>query len=232
MVIKKLKTEPKSTKKEPLIKESAFQKITRLREEKEAAEKKASEQKIIDDAKELERQYSILFPHLDKLADQLKEKKLNIFWAFPDRTGFKKYDLNFEQIQEMTRDEPEKYGNRHITEFKIMTTHRRKNLKRGDGTNPLVLIRISTRPIDKNGKFVTSDGWACVVAWDPIDFKVSKITFKLLDIMMRMSYQFHISAPSFTGLGFHILMKHFVYYDKKTGKKFGFEEALSPLAGL
>ena len=181
MVIKKLKPEikePKKTnKKEQLPKEDPLDKIRRIRREKEADEKADAKQKIIDDAKELERQYSIIFPHLDKFNDHLKEKQMYGFWIFPYKAGAKKYNVGHEEIQEIIDKDPQKYMEKHAVQILINPIHRKKNRMVGE---PLVVMRIVTFPIDKKGKLRGDKAWACVLGWVPKDFKITKISFRYL----------------------------------------------------
>lgn len=214
-----------STKKE----ESSFQKIRRLRKEKEAKEASDAKQKIIDDAKEQKRMEGIIFPYLDNLSESLKEKKSFTFWTFADRSGFKKLkDYNRKKIQEFLYKDPEKYAGRNIVEISIITFHRSKDNSKYSFKNMGIFlgVDISVNPIDKNGKMKDKGNFGGRFVWNAEDFKITKLSFKLLERVMEAVVNEHISFASITGTP----IKRFIPDLQKEG--YDLSDVLSPLAGV
>ena len=213
----------------PIKKESAFQKIVRERKEKEAKEASDAKQKIIDDAKEQKRMESIIFPYLDNLNEKLKEKNSFNFWIFPDRSGFKKMkNYNRKKMQEFLYKEPEKYANRNVVEISIITFHRSEDTSKYSFKNmgTFLGVDISVNPIDKNGKMKDKGTWGGRLVWNAEDFKITKMSFKLLEKITEIIVDDHTLFASLVGIPIKRLFPSF----KKQGYKF--DDVLSPLAGV
>jgi hypothetical protein len=130
---------------------------------------------------------SSIINHLNDISKKLKEHKLFSFWYFPDQKGFKNKlnKMGYEDVEKMVKKDISNYKNRLITQIRICTMH-------GDTTGfaaqygVLLTASANTYKIEENGK-LTDIEYAIKIRWNEDDFKVSKLTFKLLERMMRIS---------------------------------------------
>jgi hypothetical protein len=216
-------------KESKVIEESSLHKRIRLRKEKEAKEALDAKQKIVYDALEQKRMESIIFPYLDSLREKLKEKNLYNFWTFPDRSGFKKIkDYNRQKMQNFVDKDTKKYADRNIVEISIITFHRSEDDSKYSFKNmgTFLGIDISVKPIDKNGKIKSRDTWGGRFVWNAEDFKTTKISFKLLEKIMKIVVDDRMSFASITGTPVTRLLTDL----KKNG--YNLDDVLSPLAGV
>ena len=59
--------------------------------------------------------------YFNKLKDKIKEKKLNEFWIFSDRTDFKPIKTTSEKsIKKMLKEKSQYYKNKHICNVKLI----------------------------------------------------------------------------------------------------------------
>jgi len=232
MVIKKV-----TIKKNPsLPKEDSYDKFIRIREEKEAAEKKAAQQKIIDDAEEKERAHSIIFPYLDSLDAQLDAKELEGFWVFPDRSGFKKLKIAHRtEMQKIIYKDVEKYKNRKVVDFIIKTYHREGSKMKHSFLNigTYLGVHMTVYAIDEDGKMGTGiNAWGCKYKWEVEDFKITKLSFKLLEKIMEPVVRKQKQCTSIVGTPLRNLLKDLKKLKDSNGKYYNFDDVLNPLAGL
>jgi len=231
MVLKKV-TEKKNPS---LPKESSFEKRFRISAEKEAEEKKAAKQKIIDDAEEKERAHSIIFPYLDSLMSQLETKDLENFWVFPDRAGFlKNKNLNFNQMQTLLYKDVEKYKNRKVIYFTITAYHRENSKMEYSFLNigTYLAVHMTVNVIDENGKMSDHKVWGCKYKWEVEDFKMTKLSFKLLERIMEPIARKQKTCTSLIGMPLRNLLKDLKKLKDIDGKYYNFDDLLNPLAGL
>lgn len=221
MVIKKLKTEPLA-KKEPLSKESVFQKITRLRVEKEADEKAAAKQKLIDDAKEKKRMESIVIPYIENLEKQLREKESHVFWTFPDRSGFKKIRTSHKELQKTIYEDIKKYADRKVLAVRVIPHNDSWSEKHGVYLN----CAVSVYNIDKKGRIIGDNKAGCLIGWKLEDFKISKFSFKLLERIIDPIEKKKYICNAVIGIPLAFVLKNL----EELG--YNFDDVLSPLAGV
>lgn len=207
--------------------ESAFQKVRRLRKEKEAKEAADAKQKIIDDDKEKKRMESIIEPYLENLKEKLTEKKSRGFYVFPDRSGFKKIKESNAYIEKLLQSDPKKYGGRNIAYFSIgiQEPPKKSDLLSFKRQGIHILVDVIIKPIDKNGKF-TKKEWGNRINWRNEDFKTTKLTFKLLESIMHPLVKLNYYSVNIMGES----ITTFIEDLEKLGYKF--DDVLAPLAGL
>ncbi len=221
-------TVEKNSKKENTKKLSGdelFTKMWREADEKEAREKKAVEQKKIDKKNERIRAEGIIIPYLDSLSDQLVEKNLFSFWAWPDRKGFKKINnTTYEKIRDMVKSNP-KYYDRLIAHIKLYTGHTNKYSK---AEREWLSVDISIFHIDEEGniKNKKDPSWGCHILWKDNDFKISKLSFRLIEELMRIVAAKQHTCESLAGFRLEKVVS-----DLKA-KKIDISEFLNPLAGM
>jgi hypothetical protein len=209
--------------------EDSLDKKIRLRKEKKTKEALDAKQKIVDDALEQKRMESIIFPYLDDLNKKLKEKNSHNFWTFPDRSGFKKMkDYNRKKIQKFMDKDPKKYADRNVVEISIITFHRSEDDSKYSFKNmgTFLGVDISVNPIDKNGKMKDKGTWGGRFVWNAEDFKTTKISFKLLEKIMKIVVDEEMSFASITGKSITRLL------DKLKKNGYNLDDVLSPLAGV
>lgn len=206
-------------------KESPLEKTIRLREEKESREKEAAKQKKIDEEDEKKRAESIIIPYLESLVRQLKEKDLFSFWAWPDRKGFKKINKTTYDVMKKHIKGDKKYANRLIAHVKLFTGHTNK-YSRAERT--WISVDITIFCIDENCIMDDDDApsWGCHVIWEDDDFKISKLSFRLIEELMRIVAAKQHTCESLAGYRLEKVVKAL----KK--KKIDISEFLNPLAGM
>ena len=211
MAFIKEKIAPKKipTKKTTFKEESGYAKIKREgREQREAVINKEKE-KVLANKMEEERLEKIVIPHLDKLEKQLREKKTQTFWTFPDRAGFKKIkSATFNQIQDMVKLDKKRYANRKIclVEISFLQNSKITDIYRKDGI--LLIASLSVFHMDDNcllnGK---NKSTGATFNWRLEDFKLTKLTYKLLEtIMYPVVNEIHHSA-SLSGIPLKVIIK-------------------------
>jgi hypothetical protein len=209
--------------------ESVFQKVRRLRKEKEDKEAADAKQKIIDDELEKKRMESIIEPYLENLKENLYKKESQSFWVFPDRTGFKKIKNESDKsIEQIFQKDTKKYAGRNVVKFVISIQKDPKkgaiiSFKRDHGIH--ILVDMIVMPIDKNGEF-TAKQWGTRFTWRNKDFKTTKLTFKLLETLMNPLVKLDYYSRTIMGES----ITSYIEDLQKLGYKF--DDALSPLAGV
>ena len=177
IVIKKKVVIPKKT-------ESAYERISREMDEKEAKELADKKQAEKDALKEKKHAEKVIKSYLDKLEVQIKEKNLQNFWSFPDVKGFKKIwnKYSYKQIDKIVQDDLVRYKNRKIIQFNIIFVQNesKSSLARKNGN--WLLLDMMLFEIDDKGTFKNTSG--CRYAWRNDDFKITKFSFKLLETIM------------------------------------------------
>lgn len=227
MVIRKVsKTDlVKSKHEKENRKESESQRLSREFDEKEAHEKEVIKQKKIDEKNEKLRAESIIIPYLESLDMQITDKHLWSFWAWPDRKGFKKINkMTYADMKDFVKED-KKYADRLIAHFKLFTGHTNK-YSRADRT--WISVDISIFHIDENNniKNKKDPSWGCHIIWNDDDFKISKLSFKLLEELMRIVAAKRHRCESLAGYRLTTVIK-----DLKK-KKIDISDVLNPLAGI
>ncbi len=229
MVIRKVskKTDTSKSSDKSIIneKESTFKKMWREADEKEAREKKAIEQKKIDKQNERIRAESIIIPYLKALDVQIHDKNLWSFWAWPDRKGFKKINkMSYNEMKEFIKND-KKYANRLLAHFKLFTGHDNE-YSRAERTWISVDITIYHIDEECNLKNKKDPAWGCHVIWEDDDFKISKLSFRLIEELMRIVAAKRHTCDSLAGYRLEKVINAL----KK--KKIDISEFLHPLAGM
>ncbi len=168
--------------------------------------------------------------YMDSLHDQLEEKDLWSFWVFPDRSGFIKIKISTEEkFEKIISKEVNKYKNRWVVNIRLADLH--------NETDPtshrvregiMLMLKINAHLLDENAKIscVRSGRQSCNIAWTVDDFKVTKISFKLIERLMYTMLKTGRTCPFFTGYPLRDLIEEF----EKDG--YDFSDVLNPLAGL
>lgn len=226
-----IKRENKNKNKENIKnnkKESDYEREWREQDEKEAREKEDAKQKKIDIANEKARVAKIITKYLDSLDEQLTEKRLFSFCAFPDRKGFKKIlnDASFAEVKKFIKDSAEKYKNRYIAMFNICSKQDSKFLVEDDWLNISILVfHIDDKGNMKNT--TESECWGCKVRWATDDFRISKFSFQFLENLMRIvAAKQYIFGGTLSGFRLEKVLK-----DLKK-KRIDIGDVLNPLAGV
>jgi hypothetical protein len=166
---------------------------------------------------------TVITEYITNLQQTIKEKSLQSFWTFPDRSGFKKIkNVTFQDIQASIKANVDKYKNRQVCEIKIIA------FPKSDEYNTYLVVDIWTITSDNNanikGKNIKENG--CAFMWAEEDFKITKFSFKLVEAIMHIIADNKHKCSSFTG--FHIAK----VLDDLKKKKIDLSEYLSPLANL
>lgn len=131
--------------------------------------------------------------HLDKIDTYLEKNKLFSFYYFPDEKGFKNKISG--DIEKIIKKDVDKYKERSVARISICTNHREPNslpMKHGI----LVTIQIIIFKIENNGKLKQFDNNGIVVRWEEDDFNTGKLSFKLIERLMRIVYSKRYSRGS------------------------------------
>jgi hypothetical protein len=228
---KSLKEKPKKAPLKKISTEDAnaiiYQDVTNKLKQKEEREIKAIKTKELNRIKEEKRLELIVLPHLDKLFMQLTEKNTLDFWVFPDRSGFKKIvDMDFDDMQTFVKSDVEKYADRKICLFKLSFTHRDAKTSIWRKSGILLIVSIVVFHMDNkamlNGKN-TAKG--CTFNWHFEDFKLTKLTYKLLETIMHPIADGIFECSSLGGFPLTYVIKNL----EKKG--IDFTDVLIPLAG-
>ncbi len=200
-------------------------KMRKDRIEKEAREKEAAKQKKKDKQNERIRAESIIIPYLDSLDTQIHAKNLWSFWTWPDRKGFKKInDMEYRDMEKLVKSD-KKYADRLVAHIKLYTGHTNEYSRK---YRTWIAVDISIFHIDEdcNIKNKKDPSWGCKVIWEDDDFKISKLSFRLIEELMRIVAAKQHRCESLAG---YRLSK--VVSDLKA-KKIDISEFLNPLAGM
>ena len=215
---------PKLPKKQPV--EDAFAKIVRERREKESREAAERKAIAISEKKEYERKNKHILDYLEKLMIQLNNKKYTRFYMFTDTKSTKKMTEDLDTLIKKFKKSPEKYGNRTIAEFKMVSVNksRKDSVLRDHGIYISAGIRIF--PIDTNGNIHQERTWQCDFIWLMDDFMLTKFSLKLIEQMAFIITKSRLSKPGLIGIPISVLLQ-----DLKN-RGYEFKEYLKPLAGL
>ena len=207
-------------------KESNYARIKREREEKEEKEADKLKQQQLDAIEEKKRKAVIIRKYLTKLDEQIKEKDLNYFWTFPDRSGFKKIGKGFsyEKMQKLVQKDIDKYANRQIMYFSIRLEHKSADTSTHRKYDTWILVDTLTFKINSKGEFKADGG--CHYVWKDDDFKLTKFSFKLLETIMHPIAEHKLKCISLMGFPLSWVIDRL----KKEGVDFS--DVLSPLAKI
>lgn len=216
----------KVNKVEPAKKESTYEERERVRNEKREKEKQKEKQKELDIIAEKEHAIKIITPYMASLDNQLTEKKLNSFWVFPDRSGFKKINgMTFTKMQKFIYQDVDKYKDRKLCKFSIIDYYKDEK-KNKEPNHYWLVVDLTVYHIDDTGNMLdTYENWGCTYAWKDQDFKLTKFSFKLLEKIMYLVVEKKFQNESILGIPLTSVIKHL----EKKGIDFS---DLSPLAGL
>jgi hypothetical protein len=141
----------------------------------------------------------IVREYIDKLDKSLKEKDLQSFWTFADRSGFKKIkNMSFKDMQTALKEDVKKYANRKLCDITIATYPEPDKY----GTYLLVdiLVIFTDDEANMKGKNCTTN--SCAFLWSIEDFKLTKFSLKLVEAIMHPIADNIHTCTSFTG--FHV----------------------------
>lgn len=175
-------------------------------------------QKEIDD---------VIKQHLDKLDEKLGDDIR--FWTFPDLKGFKRIPMRtIKEMQEYIKKDVDKYRNRKVCEISIAFRHRsdRDSFCRQHGI--WLTASILVMGIDENGNLQGKKNFnnMCAIRWEEEDFRVSKLSFKLLNKIMHLVADDKHKCVDIYGIPLHKIVA-----DLKK-KNIDLSDVLSPLAGI
>jgi hypothetical protein len=175
-------------------------------------------QKEIDD---------VIKQHLDKLKEKLDDGAR--FWTFPDLKGFKRIPMRtIEEMQSYIKEDVDKYKNRKVCEISIATWHKagRDSFLKQHGI--WLTARVLVFGIDENGNLQGKNNFnnVCSIRWEEEDFRVSKLTFKLLNEIMHLVAESKHKCVDIYGISLHKVIA-----DLKK-KNIDLSDVLSPLAGI
>ena len=227
MAFIKVKIAPKLIPTKKVV-ESTLQRITRERKEKEAKKIKDEKDKIKNDLAEKKRQAVIIRPYLDNLQAQIKEKKLQSFWAFPDRKGYKKFFGSIDEVEKRLKSNVKRFQNRHVANFTIMFHQNEKedslHRKFDIWMNTSFAIYVLDDECNMTNPLYSTLG--ANICWKSDDFKITKFTFKFTEELM---YLVDKKIARYTSLmGFPLT---WVLNDLKKNNV-DLSEYLNPLAGV
>ena len=209
-----------------VVKENSIQKTTRLRlEDEAAAEKKIKDDKLAD-IEEKKRQAEIIIPYLKNLDRQLKEKDLDSFWSFPDRTGFKKIRGTYKDIQKMVKENIKKYKNRKLAYTSIHIHYNEKNNTLHRKADIWLGVSLCIYNLDDKCNLDRRPAWGCHYVWQSDDFKLTKLSFNLMEEIMYVITDRVTTCTSLMGFNITKVIKDI----KKNGVDLS--EHLNPLAGV
>jgi hypothetical protein len=174
-------------------------------------------QKEIDD---------VIKQHLDKLDEKLGDEVT--FWTFPDLKGFKRIQMNtLEQMQAYINKDVEKYKNRKVCEISTCFRHRTKDFVKRENRIWLT-VSVLVLGIDDKGSLHGKKNFnnMCAVRWEEEDFRVSKLSFKLLKEIMHL-----VADDKHQCIDLYGIPLHKVVTDLKK-KNIDISDVLSPLAGI
>ena len=168
----------------------------------------------------------VIKQHLDKLDEKLGDEVT--FWTFPDLKGFKRIPMkSIKQMQEYINKDVDKYKNRKVCEISIAFWHRTKDFVQRENRIWLT-ASVLVLGIDGKGSLHGKKNFnnMCAVRWEEEDFRVSKLSFKLLDKIMHL-----VADNKHQCVDLHGISLHKVVADLKK-KNIDISDVLSPLAGI
>lgn len=218
----------KSTKKSTNKPESSLAKIKREREEREKIERKMDEEKTLADKLERERKHKIIREHLSKLESQLSEKRLDDFWVFADRSGFKRFHGTTAEIKKMTKSNPKKYANRMVAHYVIRMFHKSPDTDLFRKLDKWMNLGITLYTTDDTGDMLGKyDPRECKVSWSDSDFELGKLSVKLMESLLKPLADKSVSCASISGLTLGYIVDHY-----KKNAKVDLSDILQPLKKL
>ena len=222
MTIKKVSKRPNDKK------ESAWDKTRRESKEKEERELEEERQRKIEESEEKQRVDNIARRYTEKLYTQLEEKGVDSFWVFPWKSGFKKLSMTKKEVQKLVKENPKKYQNKTICYTAIHAHHNEEETRihRSNGTWLGVSLVITKLTVVDNIDDDDNKYWGCHFIWANDDFKITKFSFKLLEIITKAVDERKYECPSIFGIPIAVVIKNM----KK--KKVDFGDSLNPLANI
>lgn len=195
-------------------------KISRKRSKKSKKGGSEEKKKVRRPQKEID---DVIKTYLDDLDEKLKG--LSLFWVFPDEKGFKKLKIHsIESMQEYLAKDVDKYKNRKVAEISINTYHKDKDsFYKKNGI--WLTARIILFQIDPNG-IIKKNTKQFDIRWEEDDFRLSKISFKLLERCVQILVENKYSCASLHGLTLRFINEQL----KK--KNIDISDTFSPLKNL
>ena len=127
---------------------------------------------------------------IQKLKDDLSDKKLLNFWVLCDQATFKAIKMTKTEVKKTLKEKASTYSNKKIANIKIFPT------TTGFSNNLWVLsISIKIFPIDANGNIEKSgfDAWGAMIKFYPSD--LNKFTFSMKFVEKLLPF---ITSQTFT----------------------------------
>jgi len=119
-----------------------------------------------------------LIEYLKSERDSLREKQLTEFWVLCDTDVFKPIkNLSIQQVKEILKDDPEKYGKRKIANIRIAFNPKKKAIKTKDYLISFVIVVMN---ISSKGELKTSHQKTLCINYDVDDLNIRK--FKMSDV--------------------------------------------------
>ncbi len=220
-----LKDKNKTTAKKISIRD-----ITKEREAREKLEKEKQLKKEAEEKKEKDRQEKIVADYLDSLHTQLEDKNLFVFWVFPDRSGFTKIKIStMDEFEKLATRDVNKYKNRWVVNILISDLHKMTHPWSNKVSHGVMLMLVmNAHRLDENAKVSSQwkDRLGCTISWNVDDFKITKLSFKLIERLMHAMLETRKRCSFLTGFPLKNLLNNF----KKEG--YDFSDVLYPLDGL
>lgn len=207
------------------LKKSSKTSKSSKRSMKRSSSKKMSggDKKIKRPQKEID---DVIKAHLDELDEKLGEDIR--FWVFVDTKGFKKIRMKtIDQMQEYINKDVDKYKNRKVAEISIAFRHREADyIKRK--ARMWLTVNIIVFGIDSKGNLQGKNNFnkSCAIRWEEEDFRISKLSFKLLERIMHLVAEDKHSCPDLYGISLHKIV------DELKEKSIDISDVLSPLKGI
>ena len=122
-----------------------------------------------------------LIEYLKTERESLREKQLTEFWVLCDTDVFKPIKgLSIQQVKEILKDDPDKYGKRKIANIRIAFNPSKKACVSTKTKNLLISFVIVVMNISSKGELKTSNQKTLRINYDVDDLNVRK--FKMSDV--------------------------------------------------
>jgi hypothetical protein len=194
---------------------------------KKHQEKEDAKNKKLADIAEEKRMREILVPYLDKLQDNLEEKDLLSFWIFSNESGFVKHkNLQHNMLKNLIKSNPNKYKNSLVSNVRICFYHNKPLSSVFRELKIYMVTEIEVYSVDKDGNFNGDKSpWGATIAWHAKDFKITKFSLKLMQVIHKQIVKKIYLGISLVGYPLTNVIKTL----EKKGVDF--QNTLSPLAG-
>lgn len=167
-----------------------------------------------------------IIKHLDSIEKSIREKNLLSFFVFPDK-GFSKIKKSRKEMQKLIKSDVNKYKGRKLAEVGFYFNYKTEDGVAYNNLGIYATISIRIWTIDNEGNIQSKKrpGWILVIHWKHDDFKVSKITMKLIEKLVQLTAN---NSKIQTGGIYGLPLLGFVDKILK-GKKIDISDVLTPL---